>query len=257
MLKIHVLSDLHTEFADFDAPATDADVIVLAGDIGVGVRGLYWAAGEKALRGKPVLYVPGNHEFYDARLERMAVEMRHAAAELGIHYLDNNVLDLDGVRFIGSTLWTDFLLMGDDMRRVSRAMMAAKETITDFNAIIYGTTGWFTPGQSVALHQAARRFIEDSLGKPFAGPKVVVSHHAPHRRCVAPEYEDSELSPAFVSDLAPLMERHRIAAWIYGHTHTNISFEVENGCQVVSNQRGYPGEETGDFIPDLVVAVSA
>lgn len=61
-MNLYVLSDLHTEFADFDLPETNADVVVLAGDIGVGTGGLDWI--RKQRLHKPVIYVPGNHEFY-------------------------------------------------------------------------------------------------------------------------------------------------------------------------------------------------
>jgi hypothetical protein len=48
-MKLHILSDLHTEFGDFNPPATDADVIVLAGDIGVGRTGLVCPSESKTL----------------------------------------------------------------------------------------------------------------------------------------------------------------------------------------------------------------
>jgi hypothetical protein len=73
---------------------------------------------------------------------------------------------------------------------------------------------------------------------------VVVTHFAPHRRCVAPEHEGSDVSPYFVTNLAWLMEKHRIDLWCYGHTHTNTDFVAENGCRVISNQLGYPGART-------------
>ena len=81
---------------------------------------------------------------------------------------------------------------------------------------------------------------------------VVVTHAAPHRRCIAPKHEGSNLAPCFVSDLAWLMDKHRIDAWCYGHTHTNVRFS-ENGCLVYSNQRGYQNEAAAgnmEFRPD-------
>ena len=61
-MKLRILSDLHTEFADFVPPETDAEAETLAGDIGVGAEGMRWATRHYPVR--PVIYVPGNHEFY-------------------------------------------------------------------------------------------------------------------------------------------------------------------------------------------------
>ena len=108
-MKLHIVSDLHTEFADFTPPDTDADVVVLAGDVGVGTAGVEWAA--RRFRAIPVLYVPGNHEYYDHDLRN--VDDLRAAAPDHIHVLDKEVLELGGVRFLGATLWTDFRLHGE------------------------------------------------------------------------------------------------------------------------------------------------
>lgn len=89
--------------------------------------------------------------------------------------------------------------------------------------------------------------------KPFDGKTVVVTHFAPHRGCVAPEHQDSELAPCFVTDLSRLMKRHRIDIWCHGHTHTNNDFIAENGCRVLSNQRGYSNQQSPGFRPGLVI----
>ncbi len=86
-MKLHILSDLHTEFSDFEAPETDADVVVLAGDIGVGTGGIEWAAGQ--FPDVPVVYVPGNHEFYGHDIG--TTDRLQAAAPGDIHVLDNRV----------------------------------------------------------------------------------------------------------------------------------------------------------------------
>ena len=108
-MKLHILSDLHTEFAAFSPPETDADVVVLAGDIGVGLNGIEWAA--RRFPEVPVIYVPGNHEFYGHDIG-LTDELK-AAAPPNIHVLNNGRLEFDGVRFLASTLWTDFRLHGE------------------------------------------------------------------------------------------------------------------------------------------------
>jgi predicted phosphodiesterase len=230
------------------------DVVILAGDIHVGVKALYWAAKTFS---KPVIFVPGNHEWYGNRLERIAVELRACARELGIHYLDNDVLILKGVRFIGSTLWTDFELFGSGMAEIGKALHAAKCGISDFNGtIIYGTTGWFRPEQSVTLHRVARQFIADELTKPFDGQTCVITHHLPSLTCVADKYKDDILSAAFASRLDDLI-RQVDGLWCFGHTHMPV--DIQSGtCRLVCNPRGYPDRlrdtyENPNFNPGLII----
>ena len=108
-MNIHILNDLHIEFEDFKPPETSADVVVLAGDIGVGVQGLYWA--QRLFPDKPVIYVLGNHEFYNNHTG--LVDALKAEARDNIHVLNDDQVIIDRVRFLGSTLWTDFALMGE------------------------------------------------------------------------------------------------------------------------------------------------
>ncbi len=108
-MKLHILSDLHTEFADFSPPETGADVVILAGDIGVGLGGIEWAA--RRFPKAPVIYVPGNHEFYGHDIG--LTDQLKAAAPVDIHILNNDTLELERIRFLGCTLWTDFNLHGE------------------------------------------------------------------------------------------------------------------------------------------------
>ncbi len=109
-MKIRVLSDLHLEFAVWTPPAADADVIVLAGDIHVGVRGLEWA--REQFPSLPIIYVTGNHEFYGGQMQQVSAALRATAERLEIKLLDAGELVLDDTRFLGATLWTDFALYG-------------------------------------------------------------------------------------------------------------------------------------------------
>ncbi len=254
-MKLHILSDLHLEFAPFTAPETDADVIVLAGDIGVGLAGLEWAARQQAFKYRPIIYVSGNHEFYGARLERIAVEMRKYAGELGIHYLDNDTLVLDGVRFLGATLWTDFELFGSSPQQIGDALHAAKNSIADFSQIIYGSTGWLRPEQTVTLHRISRQYITDALATPFDGPTVVVTHHVPSQAAIEPRWHRDIVSACFTSPLDELVIQSNL--WIAGHTHGHAQVALGNQIgkgRLVVNPRGYPREESR-FVPDLVIEV--
>lgn len=247
-MKLHVLNDLHIEFGKYEPPATDADVVVLAGDVGVGLEGLYWVKAHFA--GKPVIYVPGNHEFY--RHDIALVDELKACAPDSIHVLNDDEVEIDGVRFLGSVLWTDFALFGGGDRHL--AMLRARQGMNDF-AIIQNHGRRFTPEDALRLHTASRNWLANRLAEPFSGKTVVVTHHAPSSGSVSPQFARDPLTSAFVSDLEELMGGDRVALWIHGHTHDPFDYQV-GGTRVVCNPRGYaPYDLTPDFRPDFVVEV--
>lgn len=247
-MKLQVLSDLHTEFADFSPPETGADVVVLAGDVGVGFAGIEWAA--RRYRDVPVIYVPGNHEYYDHDIG--ITEELKSAAPAGIHVLDENAIEIDGVRFLGTTLWTDFRLCGEGEAWFAR--QRAKRLIHDFTSIRNGDRR-FTPEDSVRLHESGRAWLVDELRKGFDGPTVVVTHHLPATPSIANRYRNDPLNPAFASRLEDVIETYRPELWIHGHTHVACDYEI-HGTRVVCNPRGYPGESSDrGFRPALVVKI--
>ena len=128
-MQLHILSDVHTEFADFDLPEIDADVIVLAGGIGVGTGGLDWLSRQR--RGSPVTYVPGNHEFY--RHDLSLIDELRSRAPRDVHVLDNEAVVLGKVRFLGSTLWADFEIFGEMGKWFS--IQRARQCMNDFALI--------------------------------------------------------------------------------------------------------------------------
>ena len=204
-MKIQLLSDLHLEHSHrhppLDLPATEAHVVVLAGDIDNGTQAIDWA--EKTFPGKTVLYVPGNHEYYDAELQTAARALRaRARLSRNVQLLDNDELILDGVRFLGSTLWTDFALLGS--QSIGRASSESIKYAIDFRKIRMGD-GFLTPQQTVELHREAITFLQARLENHFDGRTVVITHHAPHPNSVHPRWAGNFVNAAFVSDLTRLM----------------------------------------------------
>lgn len=255
-MKLLPLSDLHIELGlppeiDDDIVAA-ADVVVLAGDIGSGTQGLDWA--RRRFPGKPLIYVPGNHEYYGHHINKLGLEMRAVARELDIHLLDNDVVTLDGVRFVGATLWTDFELFGSSHGVIGDALQAAKAGIRDFSIITFGTTGWMRPADSVKLHRVSREFIGAALDKAHAGPTVVVTHHLPSFACVSERFRHSLTSAAFASHLDDLVQRADL--WICGHTHDRFDLCLGDGKgRIFCNPRGYASigrAENPDWQPELV-----
>src|SRR4051812_4888053 len=125
-MRLHVLSDLHTEFTPFDVPRVDADVILFAGDIGTHFAGIKLALAQS----KPVIYVAGNHEYYASSIPHHTSKLQEAAANSNISFLEDASTIIDGVRFLGCTLWTDFLLFGPE--RWVEATEEAGERMRDY-----------------------------------------------------------------------------------------------------------------------------
>jgi len=249
-MKIRVLSDLHLEFAGWTPPPLETDVVVLAGDIDVGVGGLEWA--REQFPATPVIYVAGNHEFYGGRLEEVLAALREAACHLGITVLEGDELVLSGTRFLGATLWTDFALYGSEPRQIARAMAEARHGITDFRLIRYGQAGLFRPEHARELHVEKVKWLQMKLGETFEGPTVVITHFLPHRLSIHPKYAGDVLNVAFASDLAHLV-KPPVRLWIHGHTHSSFDY-VTNGTRIVCNPRGYlPMQPNPAFDPKCVV----
>ena len=266
-MRLHILSDLHLEHSNFEMPPVGSDVLVLAGDILTpGHRALGWAAQEAVHRGRAVVQVAGNHEFYGATLQAERALMREAASTHGIHLLDRTAVVLGGVRFLGCILWTDYRVPIIDMTgrgmRVDPAqgMAACAAILTDYRAIKWkkgADIRLLTPENLLSEHQADRQWLEQQLAAPFDGPTVVVTHHAPHSLSVAPRFASDWATCGFASALSDSFFEVPVL-WIHGHTHTTFDYRVGN-CRVVCNPRGYKlwgGDfEVDDFDPALVIEV--
>ncbi|MDK9725543.1 MAG: metallophosphoesterase family protein [Sterolibacteriaceae bacterium MAG5] len=281
-MKLHILSDLHLEFGKWpkgiDVNAIDADVTVLAGDIGVGLEGLQWAL----TINRPVIYVMGNHEFYGQRpMNELWRKAREKVDGTQVHLLENESLVIDDphhsgerVRFLCATLWTDFAILGDDRQR--ECMDAAGREMTDYQVIYVSRRGHslaepgfttshqgdrLTPRKTYSLHEESRSFLEQELARlppmenvaEFWRKTVVVTHHAPSSLSLTDQQPVAPLDAAFASALDPLIGKADL--WIHGHTHVWTDYRVGSG-RVVSNPRGYSGHEAvTEFTPTFVIDV--
>jgi len=251
-MKIAVYSDLHTEFAPFEPRVGDADVVVLAGDIGVRTHGLSWIFA--AFPDRPVIYVPGNHEFYGAATPHLVTKLKQLAAGTHVRVLDEDAVVIDGARFLGATLWTDFKLFGAEHRNEHGEV--ARSRMTDFRRIrVSPSFSRMTPRAWTGLHARARAWLSKQLDTPHDGPTVVVTHHAPTATSVAAVHRDDPLCAAYASDLSSLLDG-RAALWVHGHTHFFVD-HVVGGTRVVSNQRGYPDEPAEGFREPFFVELGA
>ncbi len=253
MTKIHIRSDDHHEFYRGEGgwhPIPEAaDMIILAGDIDIGVAGIQWAA----TLGKPVLYIPGNHEYYTHNIDALDLEMRALATTTdNVTFLQNDLHVIGGTRFLGSTLWTDYNVFGQP--KVGKSY--AESSLSDHRLITWGnesTPTYFAPEDAQKLHNRSKYWLINELSKPWNGKTVVITHHAPHRSSIDPKFEKDPLTPAFASDLADVISNFDIQLWIHGHMHDAADYSV-NGTRVLCNPMGYPGtSEPDDFSPNLIV----
>jgi len=242
-LRIQIYSDVHLEHEPFAPPDTCADLVVLAGDIDNGAAGIEWA--KRTFR-SPVIYLAGNHEYYEGEFDSVQQAMRAAARNGAVELLDCGETAFDGTRFLGCTLWTDYSLAPQAERPA--VVEAARKLNPDYQLIRRGAR-LFSPEDAIALCTRHRAWLEAKLAEPFAGKTVVVTHFAPHPLSIAPAYAGHPANPGFVLDLTGMMGRAPL--WIHGHTHTFFDYSVR-GTRVICNPRGYPGEPTG-FRPDLTV----
>lgn len=265
-MRLLILSDLHLEVWGEDTPAIDLassrpDVVILAGDIDTGSRAIAWAA--RTFGALPVLYVHGNHEAYGHQLEAMQDAVRDACASANaqganIGLLDGDVAVLDGVRFLGITLWTDFLLFGEERRE--EALNAAQGYMPDYKRI---STGGATPrllcaADTAQLHAQHKAWLTQQLAQPFDGKTVVITHMAPSMLSVEEQYATNLGSPAFASQLDGLVAQADL--WVHGHMHASLDYRI-GGCRVVCNPCGYKRPdgtpENERFDPGYIVEMAS
>jgi Icc-related predicted phosphoesterase len=243
-MRLHVLSDLHLEFGDFQLPPVAADVVVAAGDIGIGTDGARWLG----RIGRPVVYVAGNHEYYGGEIGEVNRAIAAQCVESGVHFLDNREVVIDGVRFLGATLWSDFA--GAD----PALMTGAQSAMNDYAQIRCGPQRTLVAADTLEFNRTAREWLEGALARPHAGPTVIVTHHAPSQ-CSCSAGENPVYLAAYCNRLDDLVARCGAAAWIHGHVHARADYRIGRP-RVVCNPRGYDGLlPVEGFDPGLVIEI--
>jgi predicted phosphodiesterase len=253
-MNIQILSDLHLDAGGLHRPrlAPGADLVIVAGDVCAGAAKGMRVLREHVPRPTPIVMVLGNHEFYGLGHASELSSARRAAEEHDITFLENELAWFGGIRFVGATLWTDYALFGRDTR--DDCMQVARAGLNDHRMIgLLGSGGpRFLPSDAEECHRRSRIFIETSLKHAVPGqPTVVVTHHAPHEKSVAPQFRNSLLTAAFVSDLSAMIEAYQPTLWVHGHTHTSFDYRV-GATRVLCNPAGY-GTENPAFDPARVV----
>lgn len=275
-MRIQLFSDLHLErYPDFQPQfADDVDVIVLAGDIGSYQANSRLASDDFGLaRFSPlrpgasastVLFVPGNHEFDTLDFDETYTRLRQTCERLGIIWLEREVVTLGQVRFVGTTLWTDFeALVGDNPAKQvqlrEKAYRAANFYLTKNTTLKHGEPVLAEGIRAMALESQA--WLRQALSRPFDGKTIVVTHFAPSLLSADPRYGLSTGTSGFCNALDDLFPAADI--WMHGHLHCANDYIV-NGtqdgrpwqCRVVANPLGYLSKgEQASFRENLVIEI--
>lgn len=252
-MKISLHSDLHNEHLSYTIMpyAPNADVIVFAGDVTDGKQAPdYYREVASVNPDAKILFINGNHEFYGHEVSDIISQNREAFANNDqVHFLENSFIEIQGVEFIGATLWSDFSL-AQDTDHISRI----ENGIADFYQIQHGSDKIRAIDGMRRMFHESFEFIKTRLNESKAKKKVVITHFSPHPELGHVDFVGSPLTPYFLSDCSELFNL-KPDLWLYGHTHCNeFSGKRINGVKVASNQGGYEGENTG-YDADNIIEV--
>ena len=284
-MKITVVSDLHLEFSDcFEIKnGHNADVLILSGDIMIAEDlhdhpyvpsiyeyGSFADLGRKQQRVQTfrdflkrmsnlfphVIYVAGNHEFYNGKFHKGVQYLREQCAQYpNVYFMENDCKIIDDVMFVGATLWTD-MNRGDPI-----TLHAVRDMMNDFRIIKNDEKGYtnLKPADTVIRHRATLKYFQSVLDENKERRCVVVGHHTPSYQSIHPQYaNDHIMNGAYHSDLSEFMlDNPQIVLWTHGHTHYCFDYQIGN-CRIVCNPRGYQtdaySEETG-WNPNIILEI--
>jgi hypothetical protein len=274
-MRIQLLSDLHLEnYPDFvPRAAPGVDVLILAGDIGSYQHGSLLTGDDFGLArfsplrpGSPwprVFYLPGNHEFDALDYDATYLRLRGTCDALGIDWLERETITVGSVRFIGTTLWSDFEAIAKSKPTVVERGKALEKAFRAANFYLSRNTT-FRNGERVLaeamrlLAQDCQAWLANALAVPFDGTTVAVTHFAPTLGSADPRYGITPGTAGFCNALDHLLPL--CSVWMHGHLHCANDFVVSGSaagepfsCRVVANPRGYPEKGEDKEFQDLFV----
>ena len=242
------MSDVHLEFGPLIMPGDPEAILILAGDITT-VRKTKEEFFQQCVdKYKHVIYIMGNHEYYGGDWDT-AKELIQMTLPKEIHFLENESVVLDGVLFIGATLWTD-MNNADPL-----TIYECGNKMNDYHLVSKDGCK-LTPEATLEAHYAAKEFITGALTFANGHKTVVITHHMPSYSCVHQRYKDENLlNGAYRSDLEDIIYKYEPDLWVFGHSHHSHHSYVHN-TRLYSNPRGYVVvEENDEFDPNAWLMV--
>jgi Icc-related predicted phosphoesterase len=248
-MLLHIISDLHLESGTFKMSNSQCEVLILAGDIGIGMQGLRWL--KSMVQVEHVLYVPGNHEYYYNAIPLLTQKMRNSVRKTNNHILADSSVVIEDVEFFGCTLWTDFNLVGD----ATSARVEARYGINDYSLITCskGNTK-LRPTDTEAFHYKSRQWLANAVRRFPERKRVIITHHAPSARSLSKVSKYDLVHAAYASNMDSLVSEMSPDLWIHGHVHESGDYMLGK-TRVVCNPRGYAESPNPDFDPELVIQV--
>jgi predicted phosphodiesterase len=275
-MKIQLLSDLHLEAHPHwrATPAAGADLLVLAGDVGSYQTGSQltdtdFGLGQfSAAQGwpTPVLFVPGNHEYDSQDFDAAHARLRETCERLGLLWLERETRVIDGVRFVGTTLWTDFDALSPSTAMAANASANALAQQLKARDKAFRAANYYLKKTQTARHGEAwladgvraqalvcQQWLREALATPFDGPTVAVTHFAPSLHSADPRYGNTPGTAGFCNALDDLLPHAQL--WLHGHLHAPSHY-THNGCRVIANPLGYArkNEQTA-FLPEILIEI--
>lgn len=248
-MKIQIISDLHQEFGISDLSFENADLVILAGDINLGTKGIEWI--KKYIPYKPVIYILGNHEYYKGTYPNTLHKIISASNDSNVTVLENNRVEINGIRFHGATLWTDFSLFGNPVEYG----MICQSKMKDYKLIRRDPSySKLRSIDSFKIHQISRAWLEESLEESKEYKNVVITHHAPSIKSVPEFYKNDPVTAAYASDLEALITKYNPPYWIHGHIHTPINYKVGK-TEIICNPHGYINEKYNGYDRELIIEI--
>ena len=262
-MKFTLISDLHVDMNPWDWNILDecdpTIPMVVAGDISNDVwETSNWIV-ELRNRFPTVVFVAGNHDFYNLGFHKTRVIPTREWAKKwptpsnvleiydhytrwfkahDVHFLHRNAVELNGVQFVGATGWHDF--QAGYPLSVDSQIHAWKRYISDSRHINWNSV---VPYETVL---EASQADADAIAQNVANndlPKVIVTHHIPHRNCVVfkPDPIWNALNGSFCNTKLEEIQNSNIKAWCFGHTHYQWDKQIGD-TRYLCNPRGYPNE---------------
>jgi predicted MPP superfamily phosphohydrolase len=290
-VRIHLLSDLHLDSGEYPSTLSDEsfDVLVIAGDLGRGSRGIEWL---KSVTNKPIVVVLGNHDYWNsegASKNRLDIlqEIRDAAASSNIYILENETalitVNNKTVKFIGATLWTNYGANHYYNTPHEGLLRIGQELMND-HKFIFENDKAITSQQLFDIHKKSISYIANELRNPYSDEfddVVVVTHHHPSlmslrkhtgigidEKLVTDEREWIQRAgeirrertslykrASYVSDLSSFLKyqckNNNLRLWLCGHLHQGMDY-VDGGVRIVCNPAGF-GKTCSKFNTNLVI----
>jgi predicted phosphodiesterase len=251
-MKVALVSDIHLSVDFLPFPKTEADVLVLAGDIARPADAMEWARSTHI----PTLYVAGNHEFYGSNLSTTYERLIRLAEGTKIRVLERSEWHHRGVRFLGCTLWSDYRFFTSESARI-KGLGDAVNYIRDFSRIKVAPDfdDPFSPALSQLLFAQSVAWLDECFSRPHSGSTVVVTHFAPTPQSIVARFRESSINASFVSDLTEKIQVWQPDLWLHGHTHDSFDYRVGR-TRIVCNARGYAKggvNENPSFDPGFII----